>query len=157
MLAMYWSALCMLWQCKVKHIKENLLWSFSSVGIFSTASEALVLILYLSNIYNSQLSSNSIKINLCLLFWKKIVAESLWPPPKFQVNIKIQLNLSVSYYYGKSYTRRIFFKYNILHCLALFYLVNLFANFTCKWLVCYCRALFIAPTNILFFSLLPHK
>ena len=49
-------------------------------------------------------SSNSIKNNLGLIFWKKVDAESLRPLPKYQVNVKIQLKtvrvlgyLSVSY------------------------------------------------------------
>ena len=56
MLTLSWSALCMFWLCKVKHIKEHLQSSFLSVGIFSTASETLVLITsYLSNVQNSEL------------------------------------------------------------------------------------------------------
>ena len=59
-------------------------------------------------------SSNSNKINFRLA---KVDAEPLWPPPKFQVNLKIQLNtvhasrlsLRFLYYYGQTRSNSIDF------------------------------------------------
>ena len=69
----------MFWLCKVKHVKEHLYLSYCHYLTYKTVNY----------------SSNSIKINLRWLFWKKLIqSRSGRPPPKFQINIKIQLHVA---------------------------------------------------------------
>ena len=80
------SAFCMLQLCKLKHIKEHLRESFLSIEIFSTASETLCLQYCPYLTYKTvNYSSNCIKINLCLLFWKRFMQSHPSHPRKFKL------------------------------------------------------------------------